>query len=481
MYLVKDILNNKSFPNWIVSNPIFNEIKSFKKIFSYKGLKDCSEPLDTYLSERYLNQFIDDLKYTWSRTTPSLSLDPLVVATSKFFLNLSKSYLDIKKDKKISIYLSEDLTDTNGNVIFKKGSSFFSFLEKIVPVLDTLVEGRAGNIFNFESFKNFSRMNMPLGSTEVVFSTDPWDIATMSMRGIQTCQSWDGEHRRCLVGSILDPFVGIIFIATKNSSTKYGSKMLYRSVVRFVLEKREDGSNVPAFFLDDVYPQAYPEIVDLFQKFLFKKTNIDILCGDPVGNGWDLYFPSNIIRDKLNYFSENKKWASPLSYDRSIASYQNYIIEEKNNNSDLLRLRIIDDFFNKINENSISSEIEVSSFSSNKINILLALKSKNYQAHSIIKISLSRLKNILVRDIKLQNIDNLDYYKSKLLFDYINKKTSILRSISNQVCEWNSFLSLKKPNLFSKEDYVVLMQQITRRADIAVKAELKSLLLSRWS
>jgi hypothetical protein len=84
---------------------------------------------------------------------------------------------------------------------------------------------------------------------KVSFSSHPWDIATMSMRGISSCQKWDGYigHKQKLIGSIADPCAGIIYIE-KNKSNKYGKKMWARAVVRFVQKKNSKG-----LFLEKVY------------------------------------------------------------------------------------------------------------------------------------------------------------------------------------------------------------------------------------
>ena len=62
------------------------------------------------------------------------------------------------------------------------------------------------NLETTEPFKIFSKENMPNKDYSMLFSSEgeagAWDIATMSMRGIRSCQRWDGEYPRCLIGSI---------------------------------------------------------------------------------------------------------------------------------------------------------------------------------------------------------------------------------------------------------------------------------------
>lgn len=60
-----------------------------------------------------------------------------------------------------------------------------------------------------------------------------WDIATMSMRGVRSCMRWGSKHHTHLVGSIIDPFCGIIYL-TNRKRNKYGCLFKKRAVVRFV-------------------------------------------------------------------------------------------------------------------------------------------------------------------------------------------------------------------------------------------------------
>lgn len=71
-----------------------------------------------------------------------------------------------------------------------------------------------------------------------------WDIATMSERGIESCQSWNGGASGRLIGSMLDPYCGIIYIAGKNGQMKR------RAVVRFVINNT---TGKPAVMLEPVY------------------------------------------------------------------------------------------------------------------------------------------------------------------------------------------------------------------------------------
>jgi hypothetical protein len=97
-----------------------------------------------------------------------------------------------------------------------------------------------------------------------------WDMATMSMRGISSCQSWSGCYKRNLVGSIVDPCAGIIYL-TNGTQGEKGSRMIYRAVVRYVVHKE---THKPALMLERIYSanSINNEITALFSAFLIKKT-----------------------------------------------------------------------------------------------------------------------------------------------------------------------------------------------------------------
>lgn len=92
-----------------------------------------------------------------------------------------------------------------------------------LPLIQFLLEKKEKELF---ANKNY----------QIMFSSDPWDISTMSMRGVKSCQRWGSTHASHLIGSILDPCCAIIYL-TDGSKTNKGSKILVRSVVRFVLDQ----------------------------------------------------------------------------------------------------------------------------------------------------------------------------------------------------------------------------------------------------
>jgi phage FluMu protein gp41 len=487
MYSVSNILKNKDYPSWIAGHPIFKDVSIYDKIFPKMGLQNGSAPLKTLLAEEQLHSFIADLIYV-SGKVKSVLLErepsPPVCALLKFFTNLtSADYLTISRGNKISITLSEDITDSDEKVIFRKGSSLFALLEKLVE-LDLPIT----NVFSFDSFKDFSRLNIPLSSAEICFSTDPWDIATMSMRGFSTCQSWSGEYRQSVIGSMLDPYVGVIYLASKGKPTEYGTKMLFRSTVRFAVNNTGAEKPPPVLIIDHVYPEPFPEVFEIFSEFLTEKSGLEVLYApdieDDIHDG--LYFlPRAQIRDMFKYYSLDKKHELPVPLENSIRSYQNITIKDKPervasvDSLKLVKEKIKEKFVSSLIKNSSTAAIELSRFSSSKINTLLALKNKNFSFQAQINITLRTFANKLVREINFEEKLDEHSYGVKLYLNYFHKRNYLLESMSSQVSQWNGSLSLKKSAALSRRDFIMIMQQAMQQADQALKAELKAFFAAR--
>jgi len=134
---------------------------------------------------------------------------------------------------------------------------------------------RKESIFPKIGLKNSEKV---VGDLTVVFSGTGnkalWDIATMSMRGISSCQSWSGFTIHCqkLVGSMLDPCCGIIYTTT-GANTKRGPLMQSRSVVRFVI--KGSGKNKHAAILIENTYGAWDKVGPariLFENYIKEKT-----------------------------------------------------------------------------------------------------------------------------------------------------------------------------------------------------------------
>lgn len=490
MYSISSIFENKNYPDWIVGHPIFKDITSYNKIFPKKGLPDCSAPLTTLLAIEHVRDLIDDIFSTREGVLKAINkLDDksaeFIGPIKMFFTNFtSPDYLDVKEGNKISIMLPEDLIDDRTNkVVFKKGSSLFAFMEKVI-------EFKVGipNIFYYDSFKDFSRLNIPLSSAEINFSADPWDIATMSMRGISTCQSWNGEYRQSVIGSMLDPYVGIVYLSSKGKPTDYGTKMLFRSTVRFAVENKEKYKNKqPVLILDCVYPELFDEVLDLFANFLEEKSGLKVLYAPRFENDirdCQYFLPRSKIKETFKFYSEESKYASPINPDDSIRSYQNVTIVDKpldisRTDVKLAKERIKRTFLNTLIDNTSTAGIELSRFPSTKVNTLLAFKNQNLIFKDHIKTAIRTFANKLVKEIDLD--DNLDEgsYRVKLYLAYFHKRNYLLEAMASHVLQWNGSLSLRKSAALTKKDFVLIMRQAMQQADQSLKAELKAVFASR--
>lgn len=194
-----------------------------------------------------------------------------------------------------------------------------------------------------ESIKKYNE-NFPIKG-KICFSSDGdkgyWDIATMSMRGIKSCMRWNNINSIALVGSLADPYAGIIYIRS-NQNTKYGKKMLARAVVRFVVNKTSFRTDL---LIEDIYYSSNKldryenEINNLFVKFLKEKTSLEVINTNvsvsraydthfiPTTKQYDLILKSykeNDARDYLSYrdcrirYHNTNKFYNPKKLELSV-------------------------------------------------------------------------------------------------------------------------------------------------------------------
>ena len=267
MPTVRQIFAKKDFPSFITKHPIFKTVKTIKKIFPDIGLPNCEKIVtidNTKQIKENAEYLIKDLSYRLSNHVYSPYRDQKLLDDLKQTLKTSI----ITKDGKISLNLSKEVLDKNGKVAFKKGEGVFKVYNKVRRDYSAYLSP----LESINQFKVFSSVNIPNTEHTIRFSSDGaeglWDIATMSMRGISSCQSWGKEYCQRLIGSLVDPFTGIIYL-TSGAKTEYGSKMLRRCVVRFVVNKR---NKRPSLFVEKMYPDHNQAVMDQFIEFLKEKT-----------------------------------------------------------------------------------------------------------------------------------------------------------------------------------------------------------------
>ena len=185
------------------------------------------------------------------------------------------------KDGKVNIRLFEDVIvpEYDKKAAFRKDQPLF----KVYVAIKSELEEHGINIpalDNMQSFKTFSQENITSKEYNVVFSshgkTGAWDLLTMSMRGIKSCQRWDGEYKHMLIGSILSKYIGILYITSGANIEGYGSKMMKRCLVRYVVNIE---TNKPALILDKMYPDYDQDVMNSFLSILKEKSGLDVFYG----------------------------------------------------------------------------------------------------------------------------------------------------------------------------------------------------------
>jgi hypothetical protein len=263
------IKKSRKLPDFIKGHKIFGKFDTIEKIFPLIGLDNCSEKISTatYMHEiatllrNDLVAKFDDADQYWHNRVRSLNIANLLK-------NCKPS--DFIKNGRI-IPVPTNLAELIPNI----NQVYFQCLYPPHYAVHQRCNYRGNRIYDPKDY------SVPQ-DLKIVFSSDKrdgvWDIATMSMRGIKSCQSWNGSYKHNLVGSIIDPFLGVIYL-TDGSKTNNGTKMIKRSLVRYVINNQ---TNKPALLLEKVYPNRgyYDDnsgrdshVIELFKKFLEKKTD----------------------------------------------------------------------------------------------------------------------------------------------------------------------------------------------------------------
>lgn len=195
MLLSEDITKNKKFPSIMRDAKIFKDHNKFEKVFPHIGLPNFMQPL-----------------------TKSLWQIPFILTHGAFYMRLNMGGIE----------------HTGGKIVWGLVG---------IPLNTAMLT------FDALCALKFRARNKGM---KLVFSADgkdgAWDIATMSMRGIKSCQSWGLRRASSLVGSVADPCCAIIYL-TDGKETSHGSKMNHRALVRYVVHDKFG----PALFIERLY------------------------------------------------------------------------------------------------------------------------------------------------------------------------------------------------------------------------------------
>lgn len=258
------LLTSKSYPDQISKNPVIKKYPRVSKAFHKIGLSNCkgAANLDKEM-------FLLDL--------------------------LSANNLNLDAYKSLSVDVAHDIEDICSKVRDQSLHSFIQDGEFVVPKSIFLrSKPKSRNIFDIlKSAKIKFSKKIPKLNYKVCFSASgekgAWDIATMSMRGIDSCMNWDTHQSNSLVGSLLDPYVGVVYI-TDNKETSYGTNMLARAVVRIVINRDKPVLQIDSLYInDDWHYDNIDDVPDyifdtmgityatIFKNFLAKKSKIPVV------------------------------------------------------------------------------------------------------------------------------------------------------------------------------------------------------------
>lgn len=249
------ITKYKKLPLFIRSHKIFTKTENIEKIFPLIGLDNCSEK-------------VSDIDYKYSMAQ---ALQLHLISMFQF------PYVYHNRDLTRQIVALLKKCTPNDFISGNEFPVVPQSLSKLVSDFNrTYLSCRFGYDYYSKYYEICEKVTFKKDA-RVVFSSNKeagmWDIATMSMRGISSCQSWNGMYKRNLVGSITDPYVGIIYL-TNNKKLKHGTNMVKRALVRYVIHKI---TKHPALLLERIYPyndniNKLDNASTIFIKFLQKKT-----------------------------------------------------------------------------------------------------------------------------------------------------------------------------------------------------------------
>lgn len=319
------IVNSKKpYPPWIKEHTVFKSMEKIDKVFPKIGLPNFKESCDIMNSAESLteaarlgNRLVQVI--TAAQTQLYAKLDEALTSKEKdrgelcakiqelisliTTLQYSLRFADYAKvaEGRVVLKLRADIFNAGDkNPVFRKDEALLRVIGKLRDMcLEYKIKFDA--IDQLPEFKDFSRVNVPNKKYTVAFSSSgedgAWDIGTISMRGVTSCQSWNAPQSRGLIGSISSKFVGVIYLASDQEIPGYGTKMLNRSVVRFCINKK---TKKPALIMDNMYPNMNQDTLAVFKKVLKDKSGLDVLYTyDRDPSMGDYYLPDEPARKHL--------------------------------------------------------------------------------------------------------------------------------------------------------------------------------------
>jgi hypothetical protein len=258
------------------------------KNFAKLGLRDFSVPITSPFFEEDINDKIKDIINNWDFLNQKSDFS----STPEHYLTIGKIKCvlsSLSGNISVAGKIKENIGSKNTSILYLANTPAKKIIEDVKSNLLALKKTFPTRLELSRVMDGLKEIEKLLGESEfrLVFSTSPWDIATMSMRGIDSCMRWDHMNHVSLVGSMLCPNTAILYvtdgkvistvshtIAGKISSVKTvrGEKMLFRSVVRLVQSRMRYGKL--ALFQEEEYQnhnEIYPEEEGSFMTASFNK------------------------------------------------------------------------------------------------------------------------------------------------------------------------------------------------------------------
>jgi len=420
MLNIENFFAEKPVPDWFKNHPVFKEIKEVNKIFPSIGLPNFSTTSTLENNEitstikqlhRDITQALNSAIYYFSNEKITTAKTTLAISLLKQFKRACgvKSFITQFKTKK-NIYLSKSVFDANKNIFVKENEGLFKAYGKLTNFFSKNYNYHLPNLDSLNSFKNYNSYNIN-GNLKIVFSSDgidgAWDILTMSQRGINSCQSWHGQYKNCTIGSVVDPYTAIMYL-TSNTETQYGSKMIRRCVVRFVVDSF---IKKPCLYLEYMYPNQHAETMRAFKKALQAK------IGDrfPIiisRNPYKLYVPYSKTTDLLikhgdSYYANRRGYHNQYN----ILPYRDTFMEYKI----------------KSEKSSLLCKLE--SEKTTIQNLMITELSTTQLSRKYINEIINSLNKEIFDKINLDSYQSIKDYRRKLYINYFAKKYSIQNSI----------------------------------------------------
>ncbi len=499
MTSIQEFIDKKELPAFLKKG--LNQFSKVGKVYPKIGLPNCSEDIvldnDNFVMEsakiliQAFSYIFDDpairlysykTYYSTKKVTEKKlkAIYNLGEVLGKLIRSLSPANLSIHSSNgKISLKLCTDICDKDGSVVYKKGESLFKVYNKIYQALTELKCGiRIERLDSMPEFKRFSSDNLPHDRFQVVFSSDGidglWDIATMSMRGITSCQSWDGQYKKALIGSIVDPFVGLIYITSGTNMNKLGSKMIKRSLVRLVIDSK---TKKPFIIVDRMYPECDNAIKDKFIAFI--KTRVgdkfDVVYGPSLNytNVNSSYIPKSDVHNKLE--------KTTLSYRDTKVPFKIEMAVETTKFRKNVQTKQAK--FRNLFRNTAFSKVSLCDGSLRKFKPGLIKDSVKIMLNSPDFKFLVRTYYCDVAEKTIHSLGECDdvftsaEYMRRLCFYYLNNKDKLVRGINSSFVKTINMYFNKKNDF--KVNYSVIskvLETVQENIDKNIKTEIKQLL-----